>query len=201
MEAARFAIRHGFALIAAPPCPLIGIGFFVAIAALVGLLYWIPGVGPTLGGVLGFIPLLAGLVIALLVVGLAVGWPLMVSTVAVEGEDTFDALSRSYGYIYQRPIHVVVLGAIAWASGTFGYWLVRMFADLVVRLTTVGLTVGGPGRLILDLYNARPSIATDLAAGPHLFWLGGGRPAGVELDLGFSLVVGRRDLSDASAHG
>ena len=47
--------------------------------------------------------LLLGLLMAILLLGALVGWPLMWATVSVEGTDAFDALSRSYAYTYQRP--------------------------------------------------------------------------------------------------
>ena len=40
---------------------------------------------------------------AILLLGALVGWPLMWATVSVEGTDAFDALSRSYAYTYHRP--------------------------------------------------------------------------------------------------
>ena len=47
--------------------------------------------------------ILLGLMMAVLLIGALVGWPLMWATVSVEGTDAFDALSRSYAYMYHRP--------------------------------------------------------------------------------------------------
>ncbi|MCC7084158.1 MAG: hypothetical protein IT427_04015 [Pirellulales bacterium] len=49
--------------------------------------------------------LLCGFVLAILLVGFLFGWPLMWPTISAEGTDSFDALSRSYSYTYQRPVH------------------------------------------------------------------------------------------------
>ena len=67
-EALRFAWRSGPSLILAPVYPLLAMAFCCLTGLGFGLLYRIPG-GPTLAGVLLFIPLLVGLVMALLVAG------------------------------------------------------------------------------------------------------------------------------------
>ena len=73
------------------------------VCAGVGLLYWLPaGIGTVLGGVFLFIPLVLGLVMAILLVGLLAGWPLMHASVAAEADDTLDALSRTFSYLNQR---------------------------------------------------------------------------------------------------
>ena len=47
-------------------------------------------------GLFWFVILLGGFVVALVGIGLAVGWPLMAATVAVERTDAFDGISRAY---------------------------------------------------------------------------------------------------------
>jgi hypothetical protein len=78
--------------------------------------------------------LLLGLLMAILLLGALVGWPLMWATISVEGTDAFDALSRSYAYTYQRPWrllwYVLVVVVLAIVSMCF----VRIFA-----LTTIAL--------------------------------------------------------------
>jgi hypothetical protein len=60
------------------------------------------------------LPVLLVADLALLVVALgAVAWPLMPITVAAECGDPFDALSRSYSYLFQRPIRFLLLTATA----------------------------------------------------------------------------------------
>jgi hypothetical protein len=54
--------------------------------------------------------------LALLFVALgAVAWPLMPITVAFECSDSFDALSRSYSYLFQRPVLFLLFTALALA--------------------------------------------------------------------------------------
>jgi hypothetical protein len=68
----------------------------------------IPGLGPTIVGILLPVVLVADLFFLLLVVGM-LSWPLMPVTIAAENTDTFDALSRSYNYLYAKPIRFLFL--------------------------------------------------------------------------------------------
>ena len=144
-SAARFALARSLALIGAPLTPVVALAFFAAGCAWFGLLYRLPGaIGTGLGTLLGFLPLVAGLVMALILAGLALGWPLMIVTVAAEGEDAPDALSRSYSYVNQRLARYAAHLAIAWAIGTAGLLLAILFARLVLGLSGWGVGLGAP---------------------------------------------------------
>ena len=76
--------------------------------------------------------LMLGLIMAVVLVGL-VGWPLMNATISTEGSDSFDALSRSYSYVYQVPWHC--LWYAAGAPGLRGgARLLRRLHGLAARL-------------------------------------------------------------------
>jgi hypothetical protein len=140
-----FAARKAGSLAVAPLIPVAGVGFLVGVLALFGLLY--RPAGPALGtvaGVLGFLPLLLGLVLMWLLVGLAAGWPLMVASVAAEAEDSFDALSRSFSYVFQRPVLLAGLVAVAWAVGAAGVLVVEVLVRLLLHLTAWALAFGAP---------------------------------------------------------
>ena len=81
---------------------------------------------------------------ALILAGLALGWPLMIATVAAEGEDAPDALSRSYSYVNQRLARYAVHAAIAWAIGMAGLPAAILFARLVLGLAGWGVGLGAP---------------------------------------------------------
>ena len=71
----------------------------------------------------------------ILLLGLAVGWPLMWATISVEGTDSFDALSRTYAYVYQRPLHYLWYAAIAGGLGVLAGLLITIFAGAIVYLS------------------------------------------------------------------
>jgi hypothetical protein len=171
VAALRFAWDKKVPLVWAPLSPLVGVAFFAALCAPMGLLYrWAGRGGEAVAGALAFLPLLAGLVMALILLGLAAGWPLMIATVAAEGEDTFDALSRSYSYVFQRPGRYAAYVALAWGLGVPGLLVVGAFARAVVALAAWGLAFGAP--------DDRPALLFRLASVPiappgstHAAWM------------------------------
>jgi len=79
--------------------------------------------------------LLGGLMMAILLLGLLFGWPLMWATISSEGTDSFDALSRAYAYVFQRPLNYLFYALVAGGFGILGWLLVSNFAAAVVHLT------------------------------------------------------------------
>ena len=59
----------------------------------------------------GFIHLILtfpfALVAVLIMIGFIFGWPLMFAAISAEGSDAFDAVSRGFSYVYQRPVQFV----------------------------------------------------------------------------------------------
>ena len=145
--ALRFALSRSLSLIGAPMTPFLAVALLALGCAGFGLLYWIPGgIGATIAGVFGFVPLIAALVMALILIGLALGWPLMHATVAAEGEDVADALSRSYSYVNQRLIRYLAHLAAAWGLGIVGLVVVLLFARVVLSLADWSVALGAPSQ-------------------------------------------------------
>lgn len=164
-----FALGKSGALLGAPVSALVGIAFFAALAAGLGALARLPGdLGTTVVAVLAFLPLIGALVMALILVGLAAGWPLMIAGVAVEREDRFDALSRAYAYVYQRPLAFVAGVLVAWAAGAVGFVAVAGFARLVVHLAEWSLSFGAGTARVAALDEP---AANDLASLVFHGWL------------------------------
>ncbi len=102
-QAMRFVAARYTAYVLSPLVPLIIVGFIVFAMSLYGLVALIPVVGDVFLYGLGLpLIILGGIVMAILLIGL-IGYPLMYSTISTEGSDTFDALSRSYNYVFQAP--------------------------------------------------------------------------------------------------
>jgi hypothetical protein len=144
-SALRFALRHWGSLIGAPLTPMLAVAILAGASALFGLLYRIPAeIGAGIASVLGFVPLLLGLLMALILVGLALGWPLMHVTIAAENEDAPDALSRSYSYVNQRLARYAAHTVAALAIGAVGLMAVIVFARVVLGLADWGVSLGAP---------------------------------------------------------
>ena len=175
LGAIRFAVRFALPLIAAPLCPLAAVAVCALVCAGVGLLYWLPaGIGTVLGGIFLFIPLGLGLVMAILLVGLLAGWPLMHASVAAEAEDTMDALSRSFSYLNQRLGKIVGWLGFAWLIGIPGLIFVDLLASGVIHLAAWGLSLSAPAsRLgLLEDSLAALSFVSRASAALPAFWRG-----------------------------
>jgi hypothetical protein len=172
-EALGFAFRKSLALVGTPLCPLLGVAFFATFGAAFGLLYRLGSFGATLAGIFAVFPLLSGLLMALIALVLATGWPLMHATVAAEAEDGFDALSRSFAYVNQRPGRYAALIALAWGVGILGLLVVDLFARTTVHMAHWSLSFGAPDDVLLGSFRpaTAPGSVGGAAVAAHGFWL------------------------------
>lgn len=161
-QARNFAVRHWLSYFTAPLYPLLGVFLLAIPVAFLGLIAR-ADIGALLAAVLWPLALLAGLLMAMLLLGLFFGWPLMWGTVSVEGNDAFDALSRSYAYVYQRPLNYLFYALVAAVIGVLGYLLVGYFAEGVIHLTNWAASWGAG--------NSRTEMLTSMAieSGPGYY--------------------------------
>jgi len=141
-EALKFSMKKKISFIVSPLIPLLIVGVIALITALVALLINIPWAGEILAAVPFFLALLGGFIMALVVVGTVAGFPLMHPTIAVEGSDAFDAISRSFSYVYSRPWTAGFYAAVALAYGAIAYMFVRFFVWLLLFLTHASISMG-----------------------------------------------------------
>jgi hypothetical protein len=116
--------------------PLIALGgaaVFAIQLAILGLLMNI-GVFAFLAGLAWPFVLMLGLLMAILLLGALVGWPLMWATISVEGTDAFDALSRSYAYTYQRPWRLLWYVLVVAVLAIVSMFVVKLFATTAIAL-------------------------------------------------------------------
>ena len=105
--------------------------------------------------------LLGAVVLAILVIGVAAGWPLMVACIGVERGDSFQAISTAFSYLYQRPLRyafyalVAVLVAIPTllVAGLFA----RAAADLAMWAASLGMGHDRTATVLAGLQAAGPA--------------------------------------------
>jgi hypothetical protein len=138
-DAITFVKSRYITYLASPIVPIVVI-FIIAFGLIVfGLFEMIPIVGDVLvAGLLWCIPLGAGFVMALLVVGL-VGYPLMYTTLSAEGSDAFDALSRSYNYVYESPWSYIWYSLVALLYGAVVVFFVVFMTSLMAYMGKWGV--------------------------------------------------------------
>ncbi|HUW83529.1 MAG TPA: hypothetical protein VMZ31_12110 [Phycisphaerae bacterium] len=150
-EAVKFSLTKFVSFLTAPLIPLILIAVIGAITFVGGFVGAIPAAGQLLAGVLWSLALLAGFVMALVAIGAAAGTHLMYPTIATEGSDAFDAISRSFSYIYSRPWRLGWYLLVSIVYGTICLLFMKFLAFLLLRLAHaaagLGMNVDGASKL------------------------------------------------------
>lgn len=131
-QAIGFSINKFLSFLSAPLIPLVIVFVAGSVVALVGmgLMYVTP-----LLGILMILALIAGFVMTLLLIGTFGGLNLMYPTVAVEGSDSFDAISRSFSYVFAKPWRMLWYTLVAVVYGALTYVFVRFVVYLSLILT------------------------------------------------------------------
>ena len=120
---------------------LVGIAALSLPGALLGLLMrteW----GLAFAGAIWPLVLLGAVVLAILAVGMMVGWPLMVACVGVERGDSFQAISTAFSYLYQRPLHYAFYGLVALLVAVPTLVAAVFFADATATLAMWAASFG-----------------------------------------------------------
>ncbi|MCP4463315.1 MAG: hypothetical protein GY819_11010 [Planctomycetaceae bacterium] len=92
--------------------PLLGIFGMAIPIAILGFIMT-SNVGAAIGGLLWVVVLCMSLTMAFILLGLMFAWPLIISAISCEGQDSFDGMSRAFAYVFQRPLHYFVYALIA----------------------------------------------------------------------------------------
>jgi hypothetical protein len=149
--AATVRARFG-SYVAAALFPVLGVFLSAGFLALLGLAMRADA-GLLAAGILWPAVLLLGFMMAFLLIGLFVGWPLMWGAISAEGTDSFGALSHAYSYAYQRPMHYLMYVLSAALIGVLGWYLVSIFANTILALTQWGVSWGTGQARLLEIVN------------------------------------------------
>jgi hypothetical protein len=131
-ESLAFARKKFLSFLAAPLMP-VGVLAILAIPLYIG--GWvgaIPAVGDILVGVFFFLAICAGFAMAFVAIGGLAGCSLTFPTIAVEGSDAFDALSRSFSYVYSRPWRTALYGLVSLVYGAICLLFVKFFVRIML---------------------------------------------------------------------
>lgn len=148
LSALRFSLARIGSTVAAPVAPILVATLIGGAGACVGLLDRLPGsLGTSAATILAIVPLIVGLLDAVILLGLALAWPLMIATVVAEGEDFFDAISRSYSYVNQRMARYAGYLVLAGIVGAVGLAVVGVFVAAALGLADWSVSLGAPSRV------------------------------------------------------
>ncbi|MCP3905230.1 MAG: hypothetical protein GY715_16515 [Planctomycetes bacterium] len=172
-EATTFVLDNWVKLLLTPMLPLLIAGG-LALAMIIGGVLLLPWLD-VIGGLLYGLALIAGFLLVFVLLGYAVGFPLLLPAVACENCDAADAQQRAFGYVLSRPLHLLGYVVVMLVGLALGYVVVALFATTIINFTAtlVGvipensalLSAGGVG--ILDL---APSDAGAVHDAWHSRW-------------------------------
>lgn len=168
-----FALNRWLTLVWAQALPLIIVAIVCLKLAIIGLLMAVP-VLDIIGGLLYGLMLLFGLLVTFLVLGYALGFPLIVPSVACENSDGADAVQRSYSYVVGKPLHLIGYWIVAKIGYVIGFVLVAVFAALTLNLTAAafGAWTNNPAMSVARVYSLFDLTHQTTAAIPtwHSSW-------------------------------
>jgi hypothetical protein len=163
-DAFGFAVKKWMTTAGAIGIPLLAVAGLCIPGFIVGLLMGFD-FGVLIAGIFWFVILAVGTAIGLLLLGLMFGWPLMVSSVGCESQNSFDAMTRAYAYTFQRPLHYVFYMLIAIVFGGFCWLVVASLTNGIIELsfwsTSWGANLVSPDRI--DAIQAPPLAAAATA--------------------------------------
>ncbi len=145
--------------------PLFAIGCVALVPFVIGLVgrmsffLW-------LAGLFWFLLLFLGFALAVLTIGYLVGWPFLFATLSVERTDAFDALSRSYAYVFQRPLRLLFYTVVAVFLGMLGGLVVYVFATATESLTDWSVRWGA-GRDRMEFLHSQASSGEPPESAPY----------------------------------
>lgn len=141
-EALGFALQRWTVLTAATAAPVAAVWLISAGLVVVGWLARAPGVNVLVGAAFVLV-LVACLVAALLMLGVALAHPLLPAAIACEGTDAYDAIQRAYSYTLNRFGRLVLYYAVLAVQALAALAVVGavVLAALTLAQRTTGLGV------------------------------------------------------------
>ncbi len=133
-SALAFSQRKFVGLFSAPLLPIVIVAMIGVVIALPTLaLGWIPFLGEILLAIGAGLALVGGFIMAIVILGALAATPLMWPGIAVEGSDGFDAMSRSFSYVFARPWKAAMYAGSALVHGAVCYLFVRLVVLVMLR--------------------------------------------------------------------
>jgi hypothetical protein len=128
-----FLRNRGISFISAPLIVLLGILFCFLPVKIAGWMFAVPFLNYIVA--LFFpIPFIFACLTIFLSLVLCVGFVLLFAAVSTDGSDGFDAVSRMFAYICQRPLHYIAYWLCCAALGYLGFALIQFFTLFAINM-------------------------------------------------------------------
>lgn len=141
-ESIQFGRKKFYSFLTAPITPVGIVAVIGLTIVLLGLFGNIPVLGELSVGLFLPFALISAALIAVIAIGALAGFNLMFPAIAYEDSDCFDAISRSFSYVYAKPWRMGFYTVTATLYGAICYAFVRFFAFLLLWITRQFLEFG-----------------------------------------------------------
>lgn len=164
--ALRFSRRQLLNYLVAPFLPLSAVLILQSVNWLLGcMVAFAPSVGSVALGIGWVVVLFTGFLMAMLVLGISIGWPLMIAAISAEDSDGFDGLSRTFGYLVDRPWHAGLFAASSLPVFAVSRVLIAILIGLAISLGSEAVERGAESTMTsnrwkLSLEFERPGTAS-----------------------------------------
>ncbi len=168
-DSLRHSIRKLRSYFMAPLFVIIASVLLALLIAVPSLLIRASGWGSVAVGVIWVIILILAAAMAVLLVVLSFGWPLMWGAISAEETgDVFEATSRSFSYTIQRPLKYACYVIVALIIGGLGWWLVDLVTNQVVDLALWSASWGGGFENVNALASESATLTSSGAIGANI---------------------------------
>ena len=168
-DSLRHSIRKVRSYFMAPLFVIIASVLLALLIAVPSLLIRASGWGSVAVGVIWVIILILAAAMAVLLVVLSFGWPLMWGAISAEETgDVFEATSRSFSYTIQRPLKYACYVIVALIIGGLGWWLVDLVTNQVVALALWSASWGGGFENVNALASESATLTSSGAIGANI---------------------------------
>ena len=138
----KFSLKKFVSIFCAILAPIIFVVLFgLVVILLIGLVTNIPWFGEIFLALCFIIILLAGMLMAFVIIWAVAGGNLMFGVIAYENSDAFDAISRTFVYVYSKPWRFGFYTFLAAVYGSVSYLFVRFFAFLMLTISRWFLSI------------------------------------------------------------
>jgi hypothetical protein len=150
--------RRWFDFFTAPLYPVLGTFLIALLTMPVGWILSSSDAGSVVAGLLWIFVLIGGALSALLMLWLLIGWPLMWPAISAEETgDSFEAMSRSFAYAFQRPLHYLFYAAVASLLGYVCWSVVDFGCVLTLEATHWAVSWGAGHERVVEAANFPPA--------------------------------------------
>ena len=142
-SALKYAIQQKKTLAGSILAPIALIMILFSSIIILGVMTKLPFAGPVFAWVFVPLALIPSCILVFTLIGCILGWPLAMAAAMAEGEDLFDAFSRSQTYLFQAPLSFAITFKVGFLLQAIGYAMVQFLSWGLIFILHSGFAITG----------------------------------------------------------